>query len=105
LTRSEAGDENKMPKIPIFKNEQEAAEWFATHDTASYMDELQEVQENIPVVRSRPVKKPVGLRIRSDYLEAVKKVAEEKGIPYQTLIQMWLVERLRQEAPELLHQK
>jgi predicted DNA binding CopG/RHH family protein len=91
-----------MPKIPRFQNEMEAAEWFATHDTAPYMKEMEEVQEELQVSRTRPSKKPIGLRIRSDYLEAVKKVAERKGIPYQTLIQMWLVEKLRQEAPELL---
>ena len=93
-----------MPELPTFATEQEAADWFATHDTAPYMNELAEVQEPIPVVRSRPVKKPVGLRLRSDYLLAIKQVAERKGSPYQTLIQMWLVERLRQEAPELLQQ-
>jgi predicted DNA binding CopG/RHH family protein len=91
-----------MTKLPNFATEQDAAEWFATHDTAPYLDALEEVEEPIPVTRSRPTKRPVGLRIRSDYLEAVKQVAERKGIPYQTLIQMWLVEKLRQEAPELL---
>jgi predicted DNA binding CopG/RHH family protein len=95
-----------MPKskMPTFASEQEAAEWFATHDTSPYMDELEEIREPIPVTRSNPAKKPVGLRIRSDYLRAIKQVAERKGIPYQTLIQMWLVEKLRQEAPELLEQ-
>ncbi len=91
-----------MPKMPGFSDEQKAADWFATHDTAPYMKEMEEAHEQIPVTRTHPTKKPVGLRIRSDYLEAVKQVAEKKGIPYQTLIQMWLVERLRQEAPELL---
>jgi predicted DNA binding CopG/RHH family protein len=93
-----------MPKLPAFTNDQEAAEWFATHDTSPYMDKLEEVTEEIRVVRSHPAKKPVGLRLRSDYLKAIKQVAERKGIPYQTLIQMWLVEKLRQEAPELLQQ-
>ena len=93
-----------MPKLPTFTNDQEAAEWFASHDTAPYMDTLEEVMEKIRVVRSHPAKKPVGLRLRSDYLKAIKQVAERKGIPYQTLIQMWLVEKLRQEAPELLQE-
>ncbi|MBI4641389.1 MAG: hypothetical protein HY731_11885 [Candidatus Tectomicrobia bacterium] len=93
-----------MPKLPTFANDQEAAEWFATHDTTPYMNELEEVTEKVRVIRSHPPKKPVGLRLRSDYLEAVKRVAERKGIPYQTLIQMWLVEKLQQEAPELLQQ-
>ena len=56
---------NKMPKIPTFADEQEAADWFATHDTAPYMGELEEVRERIPVVRSRPTKKLVGVRMNS----------------------------------------
>lgn len=91
-----------MPKLPKFSSDREAAEWFAKHDTAPYMNGLQEVKEKIPVRRTRPVKKPVGLRLRPDYLEAIKRAAERKGIPYQTLIQMWLVEKLRKEVPDLL---
>jgi len=90
-----------MPKLPEFGSDREAAEWFDTHDTAPYMDELEVVAEPLHVARSQP-KKPIGLRIRPEYLDALKQVAARKGIPYQTLIQMWLVERLRQEAPELL---
>lgn len=91
-----------MPALPKFSNEQEAADWVASHDTTPYMDDLNPILEAIPVVRSRPTKQPVGLRIRKDYLEAVKQVAARKGIPYQTLIQMWLVEKIKQEAPDLL---
>lgn len=91
-----------MPELPSFADDQEAADWFAAHDTEPYMEGLEEVRERIPVAPSQPKKKPIGLRIRGDYLEALKQVAARKGIPYQTLIQMWLVEKLRQEAPELL---
>ena len=93
-----------MSEIPIFKSDTEAAAWFDTHDTALYMDDLDQVQEHIRVARTRkrPLRKAVGLRLRVDHLEAVKQVAERKGIPYQTLIQMWLVEKPRQEAPDLL---
>jgi predicted DNA binding CopG/RHH family protein len=91
-----------MPQPPVSSTEQEAAEWFSAHDTTPYMDALPEVVEPVRVVRSRPKKKPVGLRLRSDYLEMLKQVAERKGIPYQTLIQLWLVEKLQQEAPDLL---
>jgi predicted DNA binding CopG/RHH family protein len=92
-----------MSQIPSFNTDKEAAEWFDTHDTAPYMDDLEQVQERIRVVRTRkrPPRKAVGLRLRVDHLEAIKQVAERKGIPYQTLIQMWLVEKLRQEDPNL----
>ena len=96
--------EIEMSEIPSFKSDAEAAEWFDTHDTAPYMDDLEQVQERIQITRTkkRPPRKAVGLRLRVDHLEAIKQVAERKGIPYQTMIQMWLVEKLRQEAPDLL---
>lgn len=93
----------KRPKIPPFVTDSEAAEWFATHDTTPYMDELEEVTEKIQVVRSRQARNAIDLRLRSDYLAAIKKVAKRKGIPYQTLIQKWLVEKLHEEAADLLH--
>jgi predicted DNA binding CopG/RHH family protein len=94
----------KLDKLPEFKDDAEAVAWFDTHDTSPYMDSLEPVQERLQVVRThrRPPRKPVGLRLRVDYLEAIKQVAERKGIPYQTLIQMWLAERLREEAPDLM---
>jgi predicted DNA binding CopG/RHH family protein len=98
-------ERREMSEIPSFESDAEAAQWFDTHDTAPQMDRLEQVQERIQIVRTRkrPPRKAVGLRLRVDHLEAIKQVAERKGIPYQTLIQMWLVEKLRQEAPGLLH--
>ena len=91
-----------MPELPKFASDAEAADWFASHDTAPNMDGLAEDRDGAAVVRTHPRKKPVGLRLRPDCLEAIKRVAERKGIPYQTLVQMWLVEGLQREAPELL---
>ncbi len=42
------------------------------------------------------------VRLRSDHLEAIQTVAERKGVPYQTVVQSWLLEKLNQEAPDLL---
>ena len=84
-----------MPELPIFTDDQEAAEWFDTHDTSPYMDDLEEIEGVATHVK-------LTVSLRGDYLSALKQVAERKGIPYQTLIQMWLVEKLRQEAPDLL---
>jgi predicted DNA binding CopG/RHH family protein len=66
------------------------------------MDELEEVAQKIVVRRTHPVKKSVGLRLPADYVEAIKQTAERKGVPYQALLQTWLAEKLRQEAPDLL---
>jgi predicted DNA binding CopG/RHH family protein len=91
-----------MPKLPKFKNDQEAAAWFESHDTSAYMDEAEQVTERLAVVRTQFPVKPVDVRMRTDFLEAIQTVADRQGVPYQSLVQRWLVERLRQEAPDLV---
>ncbi|HEX9924146.1 MAG TPA: CopG family antitoxin [Anaerolineae bacterium] len=91
-----------MPKLPEFKSDEEAATWFDQHNTTPYIDELEEADETFIVVRTRFVTKPVDVRLRADYLAAIQELAERKGVPYQSLVQTWLVEKLTQEAPDLL---
>ncbi len=92
----------EMLKLPVFATDKDAAEWFTAHDTAPYMDDLEDVTEEFRALRRRPVWKSARLRVSADYLEAIKTAAERRGIPYQTLVQTWLAEKLRQEAPDLL---
>ena len=94
-----------MTKLPIFANEKQAAKWFATHDTAPYMDELEAVTEKIKVQRTHPKKESVDLRLRSDHVAAIKQTARRKHVPYQALIEKWLAEKLRQESPDLLRKR
>jgi predicted DNA binding CopG/RHH family protein len=72
----------QVSKLPTFATEKEAAQWFASHNTAPYMDELEKVKEKIPVRRTRPMKKPVDLRLRTDQLDAIKRTAKRRGMPY-----------------------
>jgi len=90
-----------MPTIPDFKSDEETAVWFDSHDTAVYMDSMEEV---LPpnVIRTPFPTKSIDVRMRTDYLEAIQKVAEQHQIPYQMLVQRWLLEKLSQEAPELV---
>lgn len=91
-----------MTQIPDFKSDEEAAIWFDTHDTAVFMDSMEEITQPFDVARTIFPTKPVDVRLRADYLDAIQQVAERKGIPYQMLVQHWLMEKLKQEAPDLL---
>jgi len=91
-----------MTQLPEFKNDEEAATWFDTHNTAAYMDSMEEVTESFDVVRTLFPTKPMEVRLRADFLEAIQQAAEREGIPYQMLVQRWLREKLSQEAPDLL---
>ncbi|MBI2468639.1 MAG: hypothetical protein HYV62_12640 [Candidatus Rokubacteria bacterium] len=86
--------------MPRFKDDREAAEFWATHDSAPYIGRLREVRVKIaPALRRRVVtraqaKKPVTLRLEPQQIAAAKLVAREKSLPYQTLLRMWIAEGL-----------
>jgi len=89
-------------ELPTFSSDEELAEWIETHDLSEYMDSLEVVTEEIRVQRTPREKQSVGLDLNPKDLDAIKRVAKTKGIPYKTLIQNWLTEKLRQEAPDSL---
>ena len=89
-----------MTKIPDFESDEETAVWFDSHDTAVYMDNMEEVSPP-NVVRTIFPTKPIDVRLRTDYIEAIQKVAEQRQVPYQMLVQRWLMEKLDQEVPAL----
>ena len=93
-----------MPKLPAFQTEEELADWVETHDTAAYIDEMEDIEVPFKVRRTSFPTRPIDVRLRSDYLAAIEAIAEQRGIPYQMLVQRWLLEKLQQEAPELLPQ-
>jgi predicted DNA binding CopG/RHH family protein len=92
----------RKTELPEFKDEEELAAWVETHDTSDYMDEFEEVDDDFEVVRTRFSTKPLDVRIRTEYLEAIEELAVRRGLPYQALVQRWLLEKLNQEAPDLM---
>jgi predicted DNA binding CopG/RHH family protein len=91
-----------MPKMPKFTTEEELAEWIDTHDTAPFIDEMENADETFEVKRTPFKTRPLDVRLRSDLYEALEAAAERKGVPYQILVQTWLREKLLQEAPDLV---
>ncbi|RIK43827.1 MAG: hypothetical protein DCC55_04585 [Chloroflexi bacterium] len=93
-----------MPKLPDFKTDEELVAWFESHDTADYIDEMEPADQEFPVILTEFPTRPVDLRLRADFLAAIEALAERRGVPYQRLMQIWLLEKLRQEAPDLVPQ-
>lgn len=87
----------KKKKLPDFKkmSDIEIAKFWDEHDAAEFWPEMKEEKE--PFVDKRP-KKAISMRFDADTLEQLRRIAEAKGIGYQTLIRMWIKERLKQEA-------
>lgn len=86
-----------VAKLPKFANEQEEAEFWATHDSTEYLDGSEPAEVTFEDVRQR--KTQISLRLDAESIAQLRIVARRKGIGYQTLIRMWVMERLAQERP------
>jgi len=89
---------NKMSKLRRFKTEEEFADFIDAHDTAEYWGQFQDVP-GVQISVSRPLEGAEPLELYPDLLEAIKGVAQRKGVPYQALVRQWLREKLKEELP------
>ena len=87
-----------MGKIPKFKSDQEAAQFWDTHSLIEFEDDLELVREKVFV---KPEKQVMTIRVDKKLANALKIIAREKGINYSTLARMWLIERLKKEIEEI----
>ena len=83
-----------MGKIPKFKSDQEAAQFWDTHSLIEFEDNLELVKEKVFV---KPEKQVMTIRVDKKLANALKIIAREKGINYSTLARMWLIERIKKE--------
>jgi predicted DNA binding CopG/RHH family protein len=82
-------------KIPEFKNEDEEREFWSSHDSAEYVDWKK--AKRIILSNLRPSVKTISLRLPESMLEALKLIANKRDVPYQSLVKVFLAERIEQE--------
>jgi len=81
--------------IPIFKSEQEEARFWDAHDSVDYLDDTEPAE--LTFVEARPRKRSISLRCDAEAIDELRDIAGRKGMGYQTLIGMWVMERLEKE--------
>ncbi len=81
-----------MGKIPKTDSIEELARFWDTHDVTEFEDELEEVKE--PVFE-RDAQAVVRIHLLPKQAEALKRMAESRGIDEAALVQEWVNERLR----------
>jgi predicted DNA binding CopG/RHH family protein len=82
-------------KIPEFHDEDEEREFWRTHDSTEHVD----WGEARPMVLSglKPSTKTISLRLPEGMLEELKVLANKRDVPYQSLLKVFLAERLEME--------
>jgi predicted DNA binding CopG/RHH family protein len=83
-------------QLPEFKNEDEERKFWSTHDTADYFDLRQAKQAIFPNLK--PSTRSISLRLNESLIQEIKILAHKKNIPYQSLIKVYLSEKVREEC-------
>jgi len=82
-------------KIPKFKNEDEERAFWATHDSTAFID-WKKAKRTL-LSNLKPSVKTISLRLPKAMLEELKLLANKRDVPYQSLVKIFLAERIDQE--------
>jgi predicted DNA binding CopG/RHH family protein len=86
---------NKLKDIPIFKSEDEEREFWAKQDSTEYVDWAG--AELVIFPKLKPTTKSISLRLPVPMLNDIRLLANKRDVPYQSLIKVFLKERIDQE--------
>jgi predicted DNA binding CopG/RHH family protein len=86
---------SKQKKVPKFKSEKQETEFWSTHDSTDYVDYSKAKQMLFPHLK--PSTEAISLRLPKSLLEQLKVLANKRDVPYQTLLKLYLAERVQAE--------
>jgi predicted DNA binding CopG/RHH family protein len=82
-------------KLPEFKHEDEERNFWATADATDYLD--WQAGKHKKLVRLKPSLRTISLRLPVSMIEDLKVLANRRDVPYQSLLKVFLAERLERE--------
>ena len=85
----------RLKPIPRFRNEAEERQFWATHDTTDYIDWSKAKRAAFPNLH--PSTESISLRLPAPLLADLKALANERDVPYQSLLKVYLAKQVRQE--------
>ena len=85
--------------IPKFKSEDSERKFWAEHDSTEYLDWSKAKRAIFPNLK--PSTRTISLRLPESVLEELKLLANKRDIPYQSLMKVFLVERIEEEFPAI----
>ena len=82
----------KRRPVPVFGTEAEERAFWESHDSSDYVDWSKAKRARFPNLK--PSTKAISLRLPVDLLERIKMAANKQDVPYQSLIKVWLSEKV-----------
>jgi predicted DNA binding CopG/RHH family protein len=85
--------------IPKFKSEDQEREFWSEADSTEYMDWNKAKRTILPNLK--PSTKKISLRLPELMIEELKLLANKRDIPYQSLMKIYLAERIQNELKSI----
>jgi uncharacterized DUF497 family protein/predicted DNA binding CopG/RHH family protein len=82
-------------EIPRFRSEEEEQAFWAEHDSSEYIDWSR--AERVVLPNLKPSTRTISLRLPESMIEELKLLANKRDVPYQSLLKLFLAERIEQE--------
>ena len=78
--------------LPKFSSEAQERAYWESHDSSAHVDWTKAKKANLPNLK--PTTKTISLRLPQHLLDSIKTAANARDVPYQSLIKVWLQEKL-----------
>src|SRR3954452_7114356 len=85
----------RLKKIPKFEDEDAEREFWAKADSTEYIDWSKAQRLVLP--NFRPTLRTISLRLPESMIAELKLLANQRDVPYQSLLKVFLAERINEE--------
>jgi len=89
----------KRKKIPKHRSEDRERDFWASADSTEYVD--WSTAQRVAFPNLKPTLKTISLRLPEMMLVELKALANKRDVPYQSLLKMFLAERITDELEAL----
>ncbi|MCD6455628.1 MAG: hypothetical protein J7K81_02405 [Methanophagales archaeon] len=83
-----------MAKIPRFRTEEEIQEFWDTHDSAEYFEDMENDEVQVTFKREKGV---LVIPLGEDRLRSVREIALEEGVSSNLLLKNWIDEGIKRK--------
>jgi predicted DNA binding CopG/RHH family protein len=81
--------------IPQFRTEDAEREFWAFHDSTDYVDWRKGKRATLPNLK--PSSQTISIRLPKPMLDRLKLLANKRDVPYQSLLKMFVADRIKAE--------
>ena len=87
--------QKRLKQIPTFEDEDQEREFWAAHDATDFIDWSK--AQRVTLGQLKPTTRTISIRLPESLLEDLKLLANTRDVPYQSLLKIFLAERVAEE--------